>query len=185
MARDDGTPQSVPESKTSKQDDKGKDNDTVASLKTNASSGTIKTETLEPDLNPPVVRIQGYKIGELLGIGQFSKVYRARKKNDMTGTSEEYAVKVIMDYQDQPWWPQLNNELKISIKLEHPNVVKVYRVIKTKHRAFIFMDLAKTTLEKEIAIKKLMKEDEARKLFKQIVQGVKYIHGATVAHRGK
>lgn len=155
--------------------------------------GSIDSGNLEPDLNPEVVREKGYKIGKKIGSGGFGEVYHATNDKD----KKNYAVKVIrFDKVNEEWREgKLPDELKISRKLTHPNIIKFHDVIKTRRRAFLFMDLAVDNLEHKIKVyvKKRqaadlpaggMPEKDAQVWFKQIAHAVAYMHQKGVAHRG-
>ncbi len=93
------------------------------------------------DLCPPAIANKGFSIGERIGGGSFSKIYKA-KWNQLPG--REITVKLIeIKDIDQQWSEKgFKKELKILKKLQYENIIKVYEVLKISTKAFIFMYLA-------------------------------------------
>lgn len=68
--------------------------------------------------------------------------------------------------------------------LDHLNVIHVYEVLESSHFIFIFMEFAAGgKLNEHFAVGKPIVEDMARFYFKQLIEGVTYIHSLNVAHR--
>ena len=71
----------------------------------------------------------------------------------------------------------MKREIEILKWLNHRNVIRVYDLIDGRHQFFIIMELAPkgdllTLLQKRIKLP----EDEARVMFKSIVDGVLHCH---------
>ncbi|MBA0831568.1 hypothetical protein Goarm_016027 [Gossypium armourianum] len=66
----------------------------------------------------------------------------------------------------------------------HPHIIRLYEVIETTTKIFIVTEYAESgDLFDYIVQKRRLKEDEARKLFQQIISGVEYCHRCMVVHR--
>ncbi len=72
------------------------------------------------------------------------------------------------------------------MKLNHQNIVKVYHLVKTHKTTFIFMDYSKNDSIEEMMSKNKKQFDEyqTKLLFKDMVNGINYIHSKGIAHRG-
>lgn len=75
-------------------------------------------------------------------------------------------------------------ELEVVRDLQHPNLIRFYQSIDTTHRVFIIMEYADNgSLLELIRKSKRLSEDLARKLFRQVLDAVEYIHGKGIVHR--
>ena len=133
---------------------------------------------------PPALRERGYEINEEIGGGAFSKVYKAKYK---VLFEKEIAVKVIsLDKVPEVWREKcLKQELKILRKLQHPHIIKVWDIIKTRRNVFIFMDLAENNsiLHYLHTSNKPIPETTARLWFVQTCGAISYMHSKGIAHR--
>ncbi|KAJ3297919.1 Map microtubule affinity-regulating kinase [Borealophlyctis nickersoniae] len=138
-----------------------------------------KDDTGNPDLN--VTSIGNYIISKTLGEGNFAKVKLAKHK--LTGV--EVAIKVIdKTTLDDKKLSKLYREVRIMKLLHHPNIVKLYEVIETKHTVFLVMEYsAGGELYDYLVVHGRMKEKEARAKFRQILSAVSYCHKKRVIHR--
>jgi serine/threonine protein kinase len=76
--------------------------------------------------------------------------------------------------------------MKVLIKLNNPNITKVYHLVKTHKTAFIFIDYFKNDSIQEMMSKnkKPFEENRTKLLFKDLVNGINYIHSEGIAYRG-
>lgn len=71
-------------------------------------------------------------------------------------------------------------------QLQHPNVVRLHSVMSSRAKMFLLMelidggDLLEHVVERE---KHRLDEDEARKIFQQIICGLEFCHIRGVSHR--
>lgn len=141
-------------------------------------------ENEDKPLIPQFIIDQGFNLKEQIGSGHFSKVFLATY-NQMPETV--IACKRIDITQVEEDWAEncLKQEMLIMKRLRHPHVVKVYQVFKTRTTAFIFMEFAENeTIGKLLEkAKKPLKESQARIWFKQIMDGLNYMHSKGIAHR--
>lgn len=78
---------------------------------------------------------------------------------------------------------QVKREIKILKFITHPNIIKLYDVLDTTNDIFVVMEMAEGGELYEYIDKHDFTEDEAKFLFKQIIEGVEYTHFNLVAHR--
>jgi serine/threonine protein kinase len=73
----------------------------------------------------------------------------------------------------------------MSLKLNHKNIIKAYDVMKTRTKAYIFMQFAAKGNIEELLIKtrKSFKESKAKLYFAGILDAIVYIHNRGIAHR--
>ncbi|EGR34275.1 protein kinase domain protein [Ichthyophthirius multifiliis] len=125
-----------------------------------------------------------YKIIRVLGEGGFGKVYKAKNRI----TKQCVAIKMIE-------WQKIKNaketemifkELVALKNLNHNNIVKVYNCFtlhKTMSVALILEYLDGGDLRSYLDDSKIIKEDEAQKLFYQLHSAIYYCHREGIIHR--
>ncbi|KAJ1515000.1 SIK kinase 3 [Coelomomyces lativittatus] len=78
----------------------------------------------------------------------------------------------------------LLSEVKLMMRLNHPNIIKLYQVIDTEAECFIIMDYAAGgEFVDYLASKGRLTEAEARHYFRQLVSAVHHCHSANLVHR--
>mmetsp|Transcript_12437 Transcript_12437/g.14252 ORF Transcript_12437/g.14252 Transcript_12437/m.14252 type:complete len:151 (+) Transcript_12437:484-936(+) len=80
----------------------------------------------------------------------------------------------------------VSNEIRILKRLDHPNLIKLHSVHETPSKIYLVMDLVKgVTLTDYLKDKRKLRleEQEAKKIFKQIIEGVDYLHSKNICHR--
>ena len=80
----------------------------------------------------------------------------------------------------------VSREISLMQRLDHPNIVKFYESIDTNKSINLIMEKAKgKSLYSYLKQRpnRRVNENEARVIFKNIVEGVLYIHKMNVAHR--
>uniref|UniRef100_A0A8C5ZFJ2 non-specific serine/threonine protein kinase n=1 Tax=Marmota marmota marmota TaxID=9994 RepID=A0A8C5ZFJ2_MARMA len=108
--------------------------------------------------------------------GGFPKVKLARHR--LTGT--EVVVKVVPKV---GWNLPFLSEPRMMAGLDHPNVIRLFQVIETLKYMYIIMEHAGGGhLRSLISEPGGMPEEEARRLFRQMVRAVQYCHEKGIAH---
>jgi len=128
-----------------------------------------------------------YDIGNELGSGAYSVVYKATNK----ASGENVAIKCIdlcmIESEATPGVDPLlplKREIKILKKIDHPNIIKLFEVFADEEKFYMVMELIPgEELFNLISTKGCFSENHARKLFRQIVVAVAYLHGQGIAHR--
>lgn len=79
---------------------------------------------------------------------------------------------------------KLMKEVNLLLKLRHNNIVKIYETIETAKHLIIIMELcAGGDLLSYVRKRRRLKEPFAKNIFKQIIDGLRYIHENLVCHR--
>lgn len=75
-------------------------------------------------------------------------------------------------------------EIKILKQLDHPHIIKLYEIIESDERIYLIMEYAAGgELFDYIVSKDRLPEREACKMYRQVLEGIRYLHGAGIAHR--
>lgn len=75
-------------------------------------------------------------------------------------------------------------EIHILKLIRHPNIIQLYEIIETPKHLFLVMEyMERGELFDYIVSKKRMDEEEACKVFEQIISGIEYIHKLRIVHR--
>nr|XP_023896360.1 serine/threonine protein kinase OSK1-like [Quercus suber]XP_023915700.1 serine/threonine protein kinase OSK1-like [Quercus suber] len=123
-----------------------------------------------------------YKLGKIISRGAFGKV---RIATDIQTTCE-VAVKILVreTMVKKKMEERVYREIEILRSLRHPHIIRLYEVIDTPKEIYFVMEYAKKgdLLEYILDMGKLQ-EEEARKIFQQIISGVEYCHENYVVHR--
>ncbi|KAF4043697.1 Protein kinase domain [Phytophthora infestans] len=123
-----------------------------------------------------------YVLGETIGKGTFGKV----KLGLHLPTGEKVAVKILekkrivlaADVE------RVAREIKILKRNRHQNVIQLYEVIDSPDRIFLIMEhIDGGEMFEYIVAHHRIREPEAAFLFRQIVEGLAYLHSNEVTHR--
>jgi len=135
----------------------------------------------DSDLSDPHLAAitEEYEMLEVIGTGHFAKVRKGRHRK----TGQLVAVKIITKPAPHKM-KMLKAEVDIMTKLDHPNVVSLYRVVDTETKLYLVMELLTGgELFDRIVAKGHYSESDARTLSITIVQTMAYLHSQGVAHR--
>eukprot|EP00761_Pharyngomonas_kirbyi_P014404 gb/GECH01014434.1/.p1 GENE.gb/GECH01014434.1/~~gb/GECH01014434.1/.p1 ORF type:complete len:452 (+),score=107.65 gb/GECH01014434.1/:1-1356(+) len=125
-----------------------------------------------------------YELRDKIGQGQFSKVRLAVDTENPE--SDFYAMKIIDLHQTlkEGMVPQLKREIAVLKRLQHPHLVNLVEVLKSKSNVYIVMELITggELFEKIVQAKKFS-ESVARRYFQQLIKGIEYCHANGIAHR--
>ncbi|KAG0367161.1 hypothetical protein BGZ54_004305 [Gamsiella multidivaricata] len=117
-----------------------------------------------------------------LGIGNTASVFKATEKT--TGTV--YAVKVVkdMDAVNVKVALSLEREIGTLMSIDHPNLLRIYKVFSEERRCCVVMQLAEGgELFDAVKDRGRFSEPLARHVFRQLLNGVKYMHDRGIVHR--
>lgn len=120
---------------------------------------------------------QQYTLLEKLGKGHFAEVYLCVEKS----TGQRYAVKIFTKHpgvEDRSKTEGLQQEIGVLMGVSHPNVLCLKDTFNERDRVYLVLELApEGELFNFIVMKQKLSEDETRKLFLQLFQGIKYLVG--------
>lgn len=125
-----------------------------------------------------------YIIGATLGQGSFASVKRAVHKQ----SSQTVAIKTYEKYRliDVHRKKGVAREIQILTQLDHCNVVKLVRVMEGPRHLHLVMEFVDgPSLYSYLKHKesKRLTEADAKEIFKQLMDGLAYLHEKGVAHR--
>ncbi|KAF4581016.1 CAMK/RAD53 protein kinase [Ophiocordyceps camponoti-floridani] len=127
--------------------------------------------------------LQQYTLKEKLGKGHFAEVYLCVEK----ASGRPYAVKVFSKpggVEDRSKTEGLQQEIGVLMSVSHPNVLCLKDTFNDRDRVYLVLELApEGELFNHIVMKQKLTEDEARRLFRQLFQGIKYLHERNIVHR--
>lgn len=123
-----------------------------------------------------------YTLTRVIGKGAFSTVRLGINKD----TGQRVAVKIIDKkiLMKKKLQSQLTREIKVMLSLDHPNLVKLYEVMKSKKYFYLVLELVEGgELFKYLNENGPMEEDVARSFFHQLVDAIGYMHDCHTTHR--
>lgn len=124
-----------------------------------------------------------YELGELLGEGNFGKVYKAKS---LTSAGETVAIKMInkAEVKKHRMGEQVKKEISVMRLLKHPNIVELKEVMATKTNIYLVMEyVGGGDLYTYIIKQGTLSENLARKFFQQLITAVDFCHSRGVCHR--
>ena len=130
-----------------------------------------------------------YSLVATLGSGSFATVYKAVKRGDDGVDAEVVAIKAISRNSAKITKKVLENlELEISIlkKYQHPNIVALTKVHKTTSHFYLFLEFcAGGDLQRLIRTRKggRLSEGLTRRLMRDLTQGLKFLGLQQLIHR--
>lgn len=131
---------------------------------------------------PPATSSEYYKIGKIMGKGAFGKVNLAIHR-----LSEKFvAVKSINKQfmSDESSKKKVMQEFNILRRTRHKNVVRLYESFETaQHIVFVMEVCGAGDLLTYVRRRRKLKEDVAKHIFKQVIEGLSYCHSKNVLHR--
>lgn len=129
-----------------------------------------------------IIGMEDYKILDIIGFGGFSIVHKVLNLK----TNELQAVKIInhqlMNRIDKI---RLQRELTIWKSLNHPRIIQLSKIIQTDQQSYLLCDYCSNgNLLKLLNFNVKLNEEQAKRIFKEICQGVYYLHvDCKVAHK--
>lgn len=118
---------------------------------------------------------QQYTLLEQLGKGHFAEVFLCVEK----ASGKRFAVKIFTKtpgMEERSKTEGLQQEIAVLMGVSHPNVLCLKDTFSESDAVFLVLELAaKGELFNFIVMKQKLSEDETRKLFTQLFQGIKYL----------
>ena len=124
-----------------------------------------------------------YDCTKKLGKGGYGKVFQVKNKS----TNKLYACKKLSKLNIKNL-QKLQNEIEVLMKMDHPNIVKLYEVFESQNSLYLIMEeccggeLFDRILNR-INTNNMYTEREACLLMKQIIGAIEYCHNNGIAHR--
>ena len=133
-------------------------------------------------LKPGTVLGDRYEIGDKIGQGGMSYVYRAKDRK----LGRVVAIKILKEEfsGDEEFIRKFKHEAQAAAKLSHPNIVGVYDVVDEGELHYIVMELIEgITLKNYIARKKCLSNKETIGIALQAAEGIGEAHKKGIIHR--
>ncbi len=119
--------------------------------------------------------LQQYTLLEKLGKGHFAEVFLCIEKS----TGQRYAVKIFTKQpgvEERSKTEGLQQEIAVLMGVSHPNMLCLKDTFDEPNAVYLVLELAaEGELFNWIVMKQKLTEDETRKVFIQLFQGVKYL----------
>eukprot|EP00941_MAST-03F_sp_MAST-3F-sp1_P002696 g2696.t1 len=127
-----------------------------------------------------------YKLGRLLGEGNFGKVLLAQHKLSGRRVAMKFYDKRKY-IKDKAMMRQLRREMSLMCRLNHRNVCKLFETFETQRRAYLVMEFCEggnliEHMRKEYPGSS-MPEKRAQRLFAPLFSAVKHLHDLNIVHR--
>ncbi|XP_069698893.1 testis-specific serine/threonine-protein kinase 6-like [Periplaneta americana] len=153
-------------------------------LATLSSMNVVKLQGVFGDQVLNVLKRRGYKMGKTIGEGSYCKVKVAYK--DHENGHLKIACKTINKRRASKEFVNkfLPREISIIKTVRHPHIVTILDILDTDDQVFIFMDICEEgDLLDYIRNRGPLPESKARRLFKQLVSAIDYLHSLDISHR--
>ena len=145
-------------------------------------SGFIEVRLDEQNVLKIPKQFGKYELIKKIGAGSFSAVVLCRHIQ----TRIYYACKVVSRalLVEQHIFDRFEQEVRILQSFKHPNIVHVEQIVFTEENIYLVMEYcAKGELFKHIVNTGPLEESEARRLFRQMTEGLEFVHAHNIAHR--
>jgi len=120
-----------------------------------------------------------YRLGKTIGKGSYGKVRLAVHSE----TGKQVAVKIV-HYNSAKSKKQLEREIAIISRLQHPNIVQLHEVFKNNDQIYLILEyVGGGELFDYIMGRGRINEKMARKFFRQMVSAVGFCHKNGICHR--
>ncbi|KAI9660863.1 MAG: hypothetical protein M1829_006428 [Trizodia sp. TS-e1964] len=126
---------------------------------------------------------QQYTLLEKLGKGHFATVHLCIEK----ATGQRFAVKIftkLKGAEDKSKIHGLQQEIQVLMGVDNPSLLCLKDTFDEDDGVYLVLELApEGELFNLIILKQKLTENETRKIFIQLLQGVKYLHERNIVHR--
>lgn len=127
--------------------------------------------------------IENYMLKEVIGSGQYGKVYRSINLKD----DQIYAVKVIKQEKFKlvsKLTEFTHNEIQTLSKINHPNIIRFVEILRTTNNVYLIYEYcAGGTLEDMIKTRQKIPEPEALAIFEQMLNAFELLFSQNILHR--
>ena len=139
-----------------------------------------KKENKEKDIMKEIAG--DYLIKQTIGEGTFSKV----KLGINMFTGQKVAIKILDKVKiiEEVGIERVLREIKISSELNHPNIIKIYKILEDDKFYLVVMEYCEEgELFNYIVKKDRLSEKESSFFYYQLINAIEYLHSKGIAHR--
>lgn len=135
-----------------------------------------------PDADNMMFRslLESYDCGEILGKGSSAQVFQVTHRK----TGVKYACKVVhrnLTINDEG---TMSTETEITKRMKHENITGLHELYETASSKWFILELANGgSLHTALASEDRFTEELVARHFKQVLQGVQYLHSMGIVHR--
>ncbi|XP_058790703.1 serine/threonine-protein kinase SIK3-like isoform X2 [Phymastichus coffea] len=128
-----------------------------------------------------LIRVGYYELEKTIGKGNFAVVKMATH----VVTKSKVAIKIIDKTKlSEENLAKIFREVHIMKRLRHPHIIRLYQVMETEKMIYLVTEYAASgEIFDHLVRNGRMAEHEARRVFRQIVEAVRYLHQQRVVHR--
>ncbi|EDS39042.1 serine/threonine protein kinase [Culex quinquefasciatus] len=144
-------------------------------------SGIENTGTVKMNNHRKKLR-QRFDIIKKLGQGTYGKVQLGINKE----TGQEVAIKTIKKskIETEADLIRIRREVQIMSSVQHPNIIHIYEVFENREKMVLVMEFAAGgELYDYLSERKVLSEEEARRIFRQVSTAIYYCHKHKICHR--
>ncbi|XP_066516917.1 serine/threonine-protein kinase DCLK1-like isoform X2 [Hoplias malabaricus] len=139
-----------------------------------------EAEVVEEGPQVPVSITDRYKVGRMIGDGNFAVVRECVEKS----TGREYALKIINKGKCRGKEHMIQNEVSILRRVKHPNIVLLIEEMDTYNELYLVMELVKGgDLFDAITSTNKYTERDASGMLYNLASAIKYLHSLNIVHR--
>ncbi|CRK91800.1 CLUMA_CG005428, isoform E [Clunio marinus] len=147
----------------------------------NIMSGIENTGAVKMNNHRKKLR-QRFDIIKKLGQGTYGKVQLGINKE----TGQEVAIKTIKKskIETEADLIRIRREVQIMSSVQHPNIIHIYEVFENREKMVLVMEFAAGgELYDYLSDRKVLTEEEARRIFRQVSTAIYYCHKHKICHR--
>ncbi|XP_012217552.1 serine/threonine-protein kinase SIK3-like isoform X2 [Linepithema humile] len=146
-----------------------------------ASAPTSHNEVSQEFSVNKLIRVGYYELEKTIGKGNFAVVKMATH----VVTKSKVAIKIIDKTKlNEENLAKIFREVHIMKRLRHPHIIRLYQVMETEKMIYLVTEYAPGgEIFDHLVRNGRMPEPEARRIFRQIVLAVRYLHQQSVVHR--
>ncbi|XP_043663823.1 serine/threonine-protein kinase SIK3-like isoform X2 [Vespula pensylvanica] len=146
-----------------------------------ASATTSHNEVSQQFSVNKLIRVGYYELEKTIGKGNFAVVKMATH----VVTKSKVAIKIIDKTKlNEENLAKIFREVHIMKRLRHPHIIRLYQVMETEKMIYLVTEYAPGgEIFDHLVRNGRMPEPEARRIFRQIVLAVRYLHQQRVVHR--
>ena len=119
-----------------------------------------------------------FVLEDQIGSGSFGTIMKVFNRLDQ----QNYALKII-ENEEELEEDKFLREIRLLSYLDHPNIVRYHTSWSDSNKLFYIMELCDYNLSKFIETRKNIEDTKNKDIFKQMVDGISYIHGKGILHR--